>query len=866
VSREGRFALFSVSASLAAAAIAVALVLTSDHETQSTFQAVAGDLIGLSFTTAGLLGSLRRPGNRTGALLSLVGFTFFAGALGESNHALVSTVGSALQELFLAAFLHLMLAYPAGTLTREAKRVVVTAYVAAVGFPIAYLLTSRTQPGCAKCPDSAFTIHQVDTLRRWIPIVAAVVAIGLVLATIRLLVVRWRSASPVYRSSFRLVLISGGCAVALLGVQLVANPFVGRIGDVVIGTLGAISFLFVPFAFVAGLLRGRFAGAAVGRLVADLGPAPAPGRLLDALRDVLGDPELELGYWLPDLPGYVDIEGRPFDPEARGATTPVDGPDGPIGILAHDPALRERQDLLDGVVAAARLALENERLHAALRAQLAELARERDFTRLVVNTAPTYFCVVDGDGLVVRFNETLERAAAVDDDAATRGRPFWDVFTSPEEADAVRGAIGLTAATGQTSRHENVLVAADGTRRRVAWIDAPIPDEHGQMRYVLVCGLDVTEGRWHEDVQGTLRRVATLVAAGAEESDLMEVVTAEVGRLFDGDSANLLQMTGDASVITGGWSRDGVQTWAAGTVFPVVGDTATGRAMASLRPARVDSPDELEEEVARELWRAHDTESTVAAPIVVDAALWGVISVSRMTTELFPVDAAERLGDFAALIAQAIANASAQAEVRASRARLVAAADAERKKLERNLHDGAQQRLVSISIALRLAHAKLQAAPSEASALLAGASDELALALDELRELARGIHPAVLTDRGLAPALTSLAERAPIPVTIAGAFEERLPMAVEAAAYYVVAESLTNVAKYAAASAVAIVLEHRNGCARVEVRDDGVGGADPTRGSGLRGLADRVEALSGRLGVESVAGTGTTVWAEIPCV
>jgi signal transduction histidine kinase len=237
-----------------------------------------------------------------------------------------------------------------------------------------------------------------------------------------------------------------------------------------------------------------------------------------------------------------------------------------------------------------------------------------------------------------------------------------------------------------------------------------------------------------------------------------------------------------------------------------------------------------------------------------------------VTTERYPREAEDRLGDFAALVSQAIANAAAQAEVRASRARLVATADAERKKLERNLHDGAQQRLVSISISLRLAQAKLKSSPEDAGALIGGAAEELALALDELRELARGIHPAVLTDRGLAPALGALAARAPLPVTIESELAERLPSVVEAAAYYVVAESLTNVAKYAQASSATIRLQRLDGNALVEVRDDGVGGADATRGSGLRGLADRVEALNGRLGVDSVPGAGTRVWAEIPCV
>ncbi|MDX6476717.1 MAG: hypothetical protein QOH95_2228, partial [Gaiellaceae bacterium] len=817
MSRGARLALVWGTASLAAAGLAVVLVMTSAHETQPTLQVSAGELVGLSFTTAGLLGMWRRPANRTGLILALVGFLYFGGALQESNNSFGSTVGAAVQELFLAAFLHLVLAYPTGVLTRGARRIVIAGYVAAAVFPAAYLATSASQPGCPNCPPSAFTVVESAGARSVIPIVATVAVLALMSAAVVLLVRRWRAASAAYRSSFRVVFLSGGLSVALIGGQLIINPFLGHLGKAAFQVFAVGVFLTVPFAFTFGLLQGRFGRATVGRLVTELGQTPAPGRLREALREALGDPQLELGYWLPDLPGYVDIDGRPFDPETHAASTPVDGENGRIGILAHDAALLERPELLEGVVAAARLALENERLHAELLSQLAALGRERDFTRLVVNTAPTYFCVVDGDGCIVRFNRTLEQAAGVPDDERVRGRPFWEVFTSPPEADAVRGAIGVTAATGRGSEHENILVTADGTRRSVAWVDALIPDEHGQVRYVLLCGLDVTERNWHDDVQSALRRVATLVAAGTDEDVLLEAVTSEIGELFEADSANLLQMDGASSHIAGGWSRGDALTWEPGTVFPIVGDTASGRATRSLRPERVDSPDELEDEVARELWRPHGTQSSLAAPIIVDRVLWGVISVSRTTEERFPPDAEARLGDFAALAAQAIANAGAQAEVRASRARLVAAADDERKKLERNLHDGAQQRLVAISISLRLAQAKLAAAPGDAATLIASASEQLALALHELRELARGIHPAVLTDRGLAPALSALADRAPVPVTIESELDERLPSAVEAAAYYVVSESLANVAKYAEARAVEIRLEQKGSTAVVEV-------------------------------------------------
>jgi signal transduction histidine kinase len=203
-------------------------------------------------------------------------------------------------------------------------------------------------------------------------------------------------------------------------------------------------------------------------------------------------------------------------------------------------------------------------------------------------------------------------------------------------------------------------------------------------------------------------------------------------------------------------------------------------------------------------------------------------------------------------------------ELRGSRARIVEAGTAERRRLERNLHDGAQQRLVALSLTMRLAQTKLRKEPEAAEQLLSGAQEELTRALEELRELARGIHPAVLSDRGLKAAIEALAGRSPVPVKLAGTPPERLPPAVEAAAYFVVAEALTNVVKYANASQALVSVSRSNGCAVVEVTDDGIGGADPGRGSGLRGLADRVSALDGTLELRSPHGAGTLLRAEIP--
>jgi PAS domain S-box-containing protein len=206
----------------------------------------------------------------------------------------------------------------------------------------------------------------------------------------------------------------------------------------------------------------------------------------------------------------------------------------------------------------------------------------------------------------------------------------------------------------------------------------------------------------------------------------------------------------------------------------------------------------------------------------------------------------------------------AEEELRASRVRLVGAQDAERQRLERNLHDGAQQRLVSLALTLRLARDTAPELSPDSLELLERAQEELGLALDELRELARGIHPAVLTDRGLVPALEGVAARSPVPVELIALPAARLPEPIEAAAYYVVCEALANVAKYSNASGATVAVAQDNGRVLVEISDDGIGGADADRGSGLRGLADRVEALDGRLELESEPAGGTRLRAEIP--
>jgi signal transduction histidine kinase len=236
-------------------------------------------------------------------------------------------------------------------------------------------------------------------------------------------------------------------------------------------------------------------------------------------------------------------------------------------------------------------------------------------------------------------------------------------------------------------------------------------------------------------------------------------------------------------------------------------------------------------------------------------------------------DEPELVEPVAAAAALALENERLEAELRArvaelqdSRSKLIEVSMAERRRLERDLHDGAQQRLVALSVQVGLAKRRVRSDPDGAAELLDRAGAELGLALEELRELARGIHPAILTDRGLEPALQALIDRAPVDVDLEQAPAERLPAPVEAAAYFVVAESLTNIAKYAAAEHASVSVLRRNGHAIVEVRDDGIGGADPQAGSGLRGLADRLTIIDGRLEVRSPLGQGTLIRAEIPCV
>jgi PAS domain S-box-containing protein len=453
-----------------------------------------------------------------------------------------------------------------------------------------------------------------------------------------------------------------------------------------------------------------------------------------------------------------------------------------------------------------------------------EVVLQRDFLTTVVNTAKSIFCVVTPEGRITRFNDFAAKLRGREDDEHAYGRLLWELFAAPEDAEAVREA--FVADVGGRE-YEHRWLSASGERRLVAWSTTPLVDETGEERR-LIHGVDVTERRRQEE---ELRlQYDFLVTVGRATPSMLAVVDKE-GRVGPhGVSMSFTRKLGYSD-------RDSIGRRLWELVAP--GDEA------KLRNA-------LAESVRGAVAEGEGTWFTSAGEAL--SVAWSV----------HPVGVRDGQTSYLVCGVDMTEQKRQQEELKRSRARIMEAETAARRRLERNLHDGAQQRLLSLSVSMRLAQAKLAADPEAAAEILDGASLELALALEELRELARGIHPAILSDRGLALAVEALAGRAPFPVEVATVPEERLPEQVEAAAFYVISEALTNVAKYAQASLARVSVTCDGRHAVIEVADDGVGGADETRGTGLRGLADRVEALDGTLVVESSPGRGTSVRAVIP--
>jgi signal transduction histidine kinase len=380
------------------------------------------------------------------------------------------------------------------------------------------------------------------------------------------------------------------------------------------------------------------------------------------------------------------------------------------------------------------------------------------------------------------------------------------------------------------------------------------------------------ELRRFADQQAALRRVATLVARAAPAEEVFTAVTAEVGQLLEVDITVLVRYDQDDMItIVGTWTSAGTPAPSpVGSRFKVGGRNVTTLVVRTGQPAQADYAETgASGPIGSSATGEWGLRSSSGAPISVEGRLWGVIVAASTSEAFLPADTEARLAGFTELVGTALANTEAQAALTASRARIVAAADTARRRIERDLHDGAQQRLVSLALRLR---GSTEASPRPDADALATQMDlvagEITGVLDELREIARGIHPAILAEGGLRPALTTLARRFAIPVRLdlGLEFDRRLPEPVELAAYYVVNEALANTAKHAHATSMDVQVTADGGLLRICVRDDGGGGADPTHGTGLVGLIDRVEALGGQLTLHSQPGAGTTLNAALPLI
>jgi PAS domain S-box-containing protein len=681
--------LFFGPAALVAGGIAVALTTASDHEEHPALAIALGLFVSMSFVFAGLIGWSRRPHNRTGMLMVAVGFGVLVGSLSEANYSLPHTLGALFGSMFIAIFIHLLLAYPSGELiSRRARVLVGLGYATAFLAPLVdsmFPATENCKPHA--CPDNLVLVSHNHTAHVVETAVLTTVAVLLFVAAFALLVGRWRRATPALRRILRPVYLAGGLSVLLLAIGFVVTPFTG-VGNTLVSIALIATFTAVPFLFLAGLLGTTLArGTGVGAIFREIPERATPGEVQEGLRLALRDQTAEVAYWYEEGGHYVDIEGNRFDlpPDTpRRVVTRLEYADTPVAAIVHDAALLTEPELLQTITNAARVALERDKL-------LIDIRARAERYRGLLQAMPDLMFRISREGTYLSYNAPNPHDLVVEQ---VVGLSVWDRLPR-DLAERILQAGRAAVDQGQPQVIE-YSVEIDGERRHY-------------------------EGRF---------------APSGDDEFLMIV---------------------------------------------------------------------------------------------------------REITE----------------------RKRQQQELEASRARIVAAGDEARRKLERNLHDGAQQRLVSISLSLRLAQGQLRTDPAGAEKLLDASREELAQALEELRELARGIHPAVLTDRGLEAALESLAARAPLPVTIDGP-AVTLPPAVEAAAYYVVSEALANVSKYAQASSVNVTVGHTNGCALIEVADDGVGGADPGRGSGLRGLADRVASLQGKLDVDSPPGAGTRVRAEIP--
>jgi signal transduction histidine kinase len=855
MSRSARLWLLVVPPALVVGTAATALIFTSDHLQVPQLQALLMALTGGSFVAAGLIARTRRPDNRTGVLLIAVGFTWFVstGLMG-SDESIPWTVGLVLSALPAGFLIHLLIAYPSGRLqSRWELMLVVVGYVLVSGAHLAMIPFDPDPLSCVDtgCPSNALLVRDDETWRNLGSWSVQLVAVAYLAAVVATLVGRWKHSSPAARRALAPVLLAGATTLFLFAVGVAARSFSETLSTVSEWTASVV-VIGVPFLFLTGLLKGRLARADISRVLAE---EPAGG-VQERIRELLHDPTAELLYVCADpAKGYIDVHGRPRDgvPEPGRSITKVEREGRLLAAIVHDEALLDEPELLEQVAAAVSLEIEREQNLSALQAS------ERR-SRALLEALPDKIFRISAEGLVLDIQESAGRPASAPTDPKV-GKSLYGGPAPRRIVDGLMAAGRRALARGELQTIEWEL-GGEGDVRHVEGRFIPSGEDE-----FLVVIRDVTVRKQQEVEKAALHRVALAVASEARSEQIFDLVARETAHVLGAHTTNLIRYDPDGAgaVLVGGWRKPGARGLPIGDRYPMKA-TASEAVARTGGPVRRDVTDAgVTPDVVAQMRRL-EIHSLVAVPITLAGRPWGAVVATLMPPHSFPPGAEERLAAFTRLISLALANEEARGQLAASRARLVTAGDEERRRLERNLHDGAQQRLVAVSVSLRLAQAWLEKDGSpDVLELLSEANEELGLALEELRELARGIHPAALTERGLGPALASLANRATIPVAVEGLPAERLPDQVEAAAYYVVSEALANVAKHAGASSVTVRVGRDNGQAVVEVVDDGVGGANPGLGSGLHGLADRIESLNGYLRIQSPPGKGTTIRAEIPC-
>jgi PAS domain S-box-containing protein len=930
------------------AAVAVALIATSDHDTSKWTNTALALTAGIAFVVSGLVALVRRPENSTGMYMAAVGYVWFLGALTESNNQWVFVVGMLVGSVVWGPLAALALVYPTGRFASRLESTIPWIVVAAgSAVTLSVVLVDPTpMSSCDACPANPLNVVDAPRLGDAFDTIGTLVGVALALLVGYFLVRRLRDATPALRRTMWPVLVALAVFLAAIVISGVADALVSGAADA-LSPVFLAAFAAIPVASLVGVLRTKLTRSSGTNLMLALERGTA---LRDALADVLGDPTVEIVYRRPGAAEWVDTEGNHVtEPTAtpERAVTRIERAGLPVAALLHDPALDESRDLVEGVTAAAGIAIQNGRLHAELRA-------EARLVQTLTDTMPSLLVDVDLDGRIVKLNLATLDASGYDDPAEVRGQSFWDVFIDPSERDVVIQRFADAAPDHQPAEYVNRFVNVRGEERVIYWRSAPVLDDDGKVVSIVAGGLDITERerladekeREHAFLNAIANNVPSLLCVidengriterGAnrtfqkrlgwtpeeiegqvfweryvvpEDADEVRLVLERVaaGEEVDDHDHHWVTASGERLLIA--WTCVPLPNLDDRTLFLVRGVDVTERkrreeairvgeerfraviesAPLAIMEIGLDDRVRLWNPAAEQIFGWSADEVLGKAPLTIpedrqeefrwlsahEAAGQGYAGFEtvRMHRDGRPIDvelSAAPLRDASGEVVGTMAVLSditdrkrQEEELRASRARILEAEDRARRRLERNLHDGAQQRLVAISVALRLAESKLLDRPEEAATLVRGSRDELALALDELRELARGIHPAVLTDRGLRPALEALVGRSAIPVELETP-DERVAPAVEAAAYYVVAEALTNVVKYGGASSALVSVARDDGRLTVTVADDGVGGADPAMGSGLRGLADRVAALDGVLSVDSPSGAGTRVRAEIP--